>query len=205
MITILFGIAILILSVVVHEVSHGGVAHALGDPTAKNLGRLTLNPLKHLDLWGSFIIPLLTLLLAGFIFGWAKPVPYNPYNLRNQRWGPALVAVAGPLSNVILALIFVAIVRIVPATSTFPSLALGLDLIIYVNLLLAVFNLVPVPPLDGSKILAALLPYRFERALLALEQYGFILVIIFIVFVFPLVFPLIPLLFRLLVGHGFVF
>src|SRR3989338_10071713 len=96
----MFQIAILIFSVVIHEVSHGYAALALGDHTAEAEGRLTLNPLKHLDLFGSIILPLLSYSMGGFIFGWAKPVPYNPYNLRNQKWGPAIVGVAGPPANI---------------------------------------------------------------------------------------------------------
>ena len=105
-------IAILIFSVVIHEVSHGLAAYWLGDSTAKYAGRLTLNPLSHMDLWGSFLIPLLLLFSgSGIIFGWAKPVPYNPYNLRNQKWGPVLVGLAGPFSNVLLALVAGVVLR----------------------------------------------------------------------------------------------
>ena len=98
----IFQILILIFSVVIHEISHGAVAYAMGDNTAKEEGRLTLNPLKHLDPFGSVILPTITYLLGGFIFGWARPVPYNPYNLRNQKYGPGLVGAAGPLSNIIV-------------------------------------------------------------------------------------------------------
>ena len=102
----IFQILILIFSVVVHEVSHGYAALALGDKTAQDAGRLTLNPLKHLDPFGSIILPSLSYMLGGFIFGWAKPVPYNPYNLKNRKWGPAIVALAGPFANVSLAVVF---------------------------------------------------------------------------------------------------
>src|SRR3989344_1275948 len=155
----LFQIAILVMSVVIHEVSHGYAAESLGDPTARLQGRLTLNPLKHLDPVGSIIVPLLTS-LSGFTFGWAKPVPYNPYNLRNQKWGELAVATAGPLSNIILALVFGLLIRFagVALSSAFVNIA---SVIIIINLVLAIFNLIPVPPLDGSKILWAFLPYRF--------------------------------------------
>src|ERR1041384_3295066 len=107
----LFQIAILIMSVVIHEVSHGYAASMLGDETACYQGRLTLNPIKHLDLVGSFIVPVIAYMTGGFIFGWAKPVPYNPYNLRPGRWSEALVAIAGPISNISLAIIFGLILR----------------------------------------------------------------------------------------------
>ena len=103
-IDLIFGVAILIMSVVIHEVSHGYAALFLGDHTAEYEGRLTLNPLKHLDMVGSIIVPAISYLLGGVIFGWAKPVPYNPFNLRNQRWGDAIVSIAGPVANIFLAL-----------------------------------------------------------------------------------------------------
>ncbi|HEY4479504.1 MAG TPA: site-2 protease family protein, partial [Candidatus Paceibacterota bacterium] len=148
----IFQFIILIISVIIHEVAHGYMALWLGDPTAKYEGRLTLNPVKHIDLWGSIIIPIITT-LAGFTFGWAKPVPYNPYNLRNQRWGDALVAIAGPASNIILASLFGLVIRLGMhfsfLSAEFISLA---SLVVLVNIVLALFNLVPIPPLDGSKI-----------------------------------------------------
>src|SRR3990172_1878487 len=111
-----FYIAVLIFSVVIHEVSHGTIANRLGDPTAKFAGRLTLNPIKHLDLWGSIILPVFLILVRSpILFGWAKPVPYNPYNLKNQKWGPAMVAAAGPASNLLLAVFFGLIIRLAGA------------------------------------------------------------------------------------------
>ena len=110
-IDLIFSIAVLIMSIVIHEVSHGYAAYALGDPTAKYADRLTLNPFKHLDMTGSVIVPFITYMMGGFIFGWAKPVPYNPYNLKNQKWGPAIVGVAGPLSNFVTAAFFGTIIR----------------------------------------------------------------------------------------------
>src|SRR5487761_800344 len=160
----LFYIAILIFSVMVHEVSHGLMANALGDPTARLAGRLTFNPIAHIDIVGSIIVPLLLIIPALFgaptvLFGWAKPVPYNPYNLSNQRWGPVLVGLAGPFANFLLALVFGLALRFFhfgnPAS---PFFATGIlfAIIVYMNLLLGIFNLVPVPPLDGSKILFAI-------------------------------------------------
>jgi Zn-dependent protease len=110
--SVIFSIAVLIMSVVVHEVSHGYAAERLGDPTARLQGRLTLNPLSHLDPVGSFLVPFLTYATTGVAFGWAKPVPYNPYNLRNQKWGEAIVAAAGPISNLIIAFLFGMLIRI---------------------------------------------------------------------------------------------
>ena len=120
---LIFQLTVLIISVVVHEVSHGLMANRLGDPTAKQMGRLTFNPLNHLDFMGSFLVPLITSLGGGFIFGWAKPVPYNPYNLKNQKWGPALVAGVGPFSNFIIAIIFSVLIRL--GIAYFPDFALS--------------------------------------------------------------------------------
>jgi len=140
-----FAIAVLIMSIVAHEVSHGYAAERLGDPTARLAGRLTLNPFKHLDLVGSFIVPVFTFFLGGFIFGWAKPVPYNPYNMRNPRSGGAIVAAAGPLANIVIALVFGLLIRFSPVLGlpdTFIAIA---SLIVLLNILLAFFNLFPIP------------------------------------------------------------
>lgn len=160
---ILFVIIVLIVSIILHEVSHGYAADMLGDPTARLQGRLTLNPISHIDPIGSLLIPaVLVLSTSPFMFGYAKPVPYNPYNLRNQRWGEAIVAGAGPLTNLGLALVFGMIVRFgaeLGLSNTFLQLA---EAIVYVNILLALFNMIPIPPLDGSKVLSSVLPYRFQ-------------------------------------------
>jgi Zn-dependent protease len=182
-INIFFQIIILIVSVMAHEVAHGAAAYAFGDPTAKNQGRLTLNPLKHIDLFGSIILPLILVVSGtGFIFGWAKPVPYNPYNLRNRKLGEFCVAIAGVLTNFLFAVIFAIALRFVSVLDLSPSAIDLIQYIILVNLILGIFNLFPIPPLDGSKILLSLAPYRFERQVLALEKYGFYFLIIFIVF-----------------------
>jgi Zn-dependent protease len=209
----IFQIAVLIFSVVIHEVSHGLVALMLGDPTAKHLGRLTLNPLKHLDPFGSVILPLLLVLARSpFLIGWAKPVPYNPYNLRNpfsrfgtrNDWGPALVGAAGPLSNIFIALIFGAGIRALAifggGSLILQNLAEIFGLIVLINLVLAIFNLVPIPPLDGSKVLFALMPYQWRGVEVFLQQYGFFLLLIFIFFFSHLLFPIVSLLFRLFSG-----
>lgn len=201
----IFGVAVLIMSVVAHEVSHGQAALLLGDPTAKLSGRLSFNPIKHLDLFGSVLLPVLTFLSAGFIIGWAKPVPYNPYNLKNQKWGPALVALAGPGANIALAVIFGIILRLADAfmpSFLFPALMQISLSIVLINLLLAVFNLVPMPPLDGSKILFSALPYRLRNIETFLEQWGFAILIFFILFLFDKLFPLINILFKLITGSN---
>lgn len=186
-IVLVFQIAILIMSIVIHEVAHGWMAYKLGDATAKSYGRLTLNPIHHLDFFGSFLVPLFLWIASGgsFIFGWAKPVPYNPYNLRNQKRDPALVAIAGPVSNLLIALFFGLIFRFLG-----PFLIIGskaeLILIIFqaaiaINIVLAVFNLIPIPPLDGSKILFALLPPSLDYIKHNLERYGFVILLSFLI------------------------
>jgi len=189
----IFIILVLILSIVIHEVAHGYAANFLGDPTARLQGRLTLNPISHIDLLGSIIIPgLLVLTSQPFLFGWAKPVPYNPYNLKNQKWGEAFVAFAGPATNIILALIFAFLIRSGLAEAVWGSSILELLVpIVFINILLALFNMIPIPPLDGSKILKAFLSYRgqmaFSRFEAMMAQHGVIVLFLFI-FVFMLIF-----------------
>lgn len=156
----LFLIVIIIFSAVIHEVMHGVAADRLGDPTARYAGRLTLNPIPHLDWFGSILLPIMLALSgASFFFAWAKPVPYNPYNLRSDglfgRFSEAIVAGAGPLSNLAIALLTGAIMQLVPLA---PEVAAVFFLIVVVNVMLFLFNLFPIPPLDGSKILSAVLP-----------------------------------------------
>ncbi|MDD5050323.1 MAG: site-2 protease family protein [Candidatus Pacebacteria bacterium] len=179
-ITTLFEFAILIFSIVLHEVSHGYMANYLGDPTAKYAGRLTLNPIKHVDPFGSIVLPILSFLTGGFIIGWAKPVPYNPYNLRNGKTGEALVAFAGPLSNLAIVLIFSLVIRL--GQHVLPSSFILISgFVVYINLTLMLFNLVPVFPLDGSRILFSFLPVRFQYIKDWFEKYSlfFLLILIF--------------------------
>jgi Zn-dependent protease len=178
----IFQILILIISVMAHEVAHGAAAYAFGDSTAKNQGRLTLNPLRHIDMFGSVILPLLLYITnSGFLMGWAKPVPYNPYNLRNRRMGEFCISIAGILTNLAIAIVFAVIIKF--SAHLFTNTAIGLMVyIVFLNITLAVFNLIPVPPLDGSKILFSLVPYRYEHHLVALERYGFYFLVIVIVF-----------------------
>jgi Zn-dependent protease len=196
-----FQIAILILSVVVHEVSHGYAALYLGDKTAFYQGRLTLNPLRHLDPVGSFFVPLITYTLGGFILGWARPVPFNPYNLRNQRWGEAIVAAAGPLSNILLALIFGLSIRFFAPVLALPeSFILVAQIVVFINLILAIFNLIPIPPLDGSKILFALLPPSLYNLRINLERFSLFLVLIFVFFLWKWLIPVVLNIFSLITG-----
>lgn len=151
-----FLIAVIIFSAVIHEVMHGVAADKLGDPTARYAGRLTLNPIPHLDPIGSVLLPvLLAFSGASFFFAWAKPVPYNPYNLRPGRFSEAIVAGAGPLSNLVIALATGILMQVLPLA---PEVNAVLFLIVVVNVMLFLFNLFPIPPLDGSKILSSLLP-----------------------------------------------
>ncbi|MEX0934010.1 MAG: site-2 protease family protein [Candidatus Paceibacterota bacterium] len=184
-------IILLILSVMAHELAHGYAAESLGDPTARLAGRLTLNPFAHLDVVGSFIVPVLTF-FGGFIIGWAKPVPYNPYNLRHARWGEAFVAGAGPLTNIFLALFFALLIRFNVFSGIFSVIDQNLIiLIVYINVILAVINLIPIPPIDGSKILSALLPlhlkqhfFHFETMIQNTGFLGILVILFLILFVF---------------------
>lgn len=181
-----FQIVVLIFSVVLHEVSHGLAAKFLGDNTAEKSGRLTLNPISHLDVLGSVILPLMLLIVGGPIIGWAKPVPYNPNNLRNKKWGPTYVALAGPATNIAVAAIFGFIVRLAVIGTPDTTFLLFISTIVLINLVLAIFNLVPIPPLDGSKLLLAVLPHGWERFGIWFERYGFFVVLIFVFFILPL-------------------
>lgn len=195
----LFSVIVLIMSATVHEYMHGFAANQLGDPTAKNMGRLTFNPIKHLDLFGSILLPLSLLLInSPFLFGWAKPVPYNPNNLHDRKYGDAKVAVAGPLANLVMALLFAILFRFLDPASMFSYLV---SEIIIINLILMVFNLVPIPPLDGSKVLAVFLPDKWRHKLLYLDdRFSMLLIFIFVFFGFQLVTPIIYWLFELLTG-----
>jgi Zn-dependent protease len=197
---LLFEIVVIIFSIVLHEVAHGAMANALGDSTAKDLGRITLNPIKHLDLFGSIILPIFTALAGGFVFGYAKPVPYNPNNLSDRKYGPAKVAFAGPAVNLILAILFGLVLRFLPFSLQGTILPQLFSYVVWINLVLTVFNLVPIPPLDGHWFLLTFLPSRFDAFKLFLVRYGLVIFLIFVIFVFPLILPLINFLFRVIVG-----
>ena len=203
---LIFQLAVLIFSVMIHEISHGYVAEHLGDPTARQAGRLTLNPLKHLDFFGSFLLPVLLFLSTNgtFVFGWAKPVPYNPAYLKNPKSGAGKIALAGPISNLILAGVFGIFLRFLPFIGYSPDSALGLffSFIVYINILLAIFNLVPLPPLDGSKVLFSFLPSSEIglQTMLFLERYGLFLLLFFMFFGFRFIIPIVDLIFRIFAG-----
>ncbi len=175
---ILITFIILIFSAIVHEVSHGLMAERLGDDTAREEGRITLNPIPHIDPFGSILLPLILLMAhSPVIFGAAKPVPVNFNNLRNPKRGMALVSIAGPISNFCLAILFTIPIKLGLANAiAYPILMQA----ILINLVLGTFNLVPIPPLDGSKILASFAPDKWMYKILSLERYGFILVLIFL-------------------------
>lgn len=197
---IVFELIVLLFSVILHEISHGVVAYALGDTTARDAHRLTLNPLSHLDLMGSFLVPLFLFVLPSLfgappgstpIFGWAKPVPYNPYNLKNPKLGGGMIALAGPVTNFLIALFAFGCLALVRALNiSFVQQEL-LQLVVLINIFLGVFNLVPIPPLDGSKVLAMFLPNRAAATFLSLERYGMVLLLIFIFFGFQLIVPIV--------------
>ena len=195
----IFLIIVLVMSAVFHEYMHGYAAFKLGDSTAKNAGRLTFNPIKHLDLFGSIIVPLMLIISgASFLFAWAKPVPYNPYNLSDRKYGDAKVAVAGPLANLAIALIFGLIWRFMPFINiTFSGF---IAMIIYINLILMIFNLIPIPPLDGSKILSAFLSPEAKHRYLSLERYGLLFVLLFVFFFSELMILPVNFLFNLIAG-----
>ena len=224
---ILFLIVILLFSIVIHEIAHGAMANHLGDPTAKYAGRLTLNPIKHLDPIGSVLIPLLLVIIRSpILFGWAKPVPINPYNFRDQKYGSVKVAIAGPGANFLLAMIIGFFSRFLPLEEgirvsiinaflrrdpealsyllqgdPFAQIFLIFSFIIFINILLAIFNLLPIPPLDGSHILFAFLPYSMENLKIVLSQYGFLILIGFILLGgLGLLFSLVLRLFFLIIG-----
>ena len=188
----IFYFLILMVSIIVHEVAHGLIAEREGDPTARVLGRITLNPLKHIEWFGSVILPLLLILSnAGFVIGWAKPVPYNPDNLKHGNKSVAKVAIAGIVVNLSIALVFGLLIR--------ASLAIGLilrafidiaSIIVLVNVVLALFNAMPFAPLDGFRFLSAVLPPGAQPTMRFIERYSFPILIVFVVFGWKFVAPL---------------
>lgn len=188
----LIGLVILIFSAILHEVAHGFVADKLGDPTARLAGRLTLNPKKHIDPFLTILLPLALAISHLPIIGAAKPVPVDPFNLQEGKKDLALVSLAGPLTNIVIAVLGAILFRIlyIPTIATaLPAffatlLFVLLKSIIDLNLLLAIFNLLPIPPLDGSKIFALILPDKEARTYLALGQFGFF--ILFFLLMFPI-------------------
>ena len=167
-------IVVLVFSVIIHEVAHGYAAYRLGDPTAKDAHRLTLNPLAHIDLVGSVLLPLILIITKSpVLLGWAKPVPFNPGYFRDVKKGVMIVGLAGPASNLILAAIAGTIIRMFPSGGI-----IGLFLLhtCIINVVLAIFNLIPIPPLDGSRVVIGFLPTHLVSSYLSLERYGFIII-----------------------------
>lgn len=197
-ISLVFYFIIIIPSAIIHEYAHGWMANQLGDPTARYAGRLTIDPRVHIDKWGTLLMPLLLFFITGgkFLFAYAKPVPYNPYNLKNQKWGPAAVGLAGPAANFLLAAAFAVLLRFFPGS----IMASFFGIIVYANVMLMVFNLLPIPPLDGSKILYAVLPDSAYNVKIFLDKYGFIILMFFVFFLFELLSPIIQGVFNFLVG-----
>ncbi|MCK4916835.1 MAG: site-2 protease family protein [Candidatus Omnitrophica bacterium] len=201
--TIIFFIIILFLSITIHEFAHGWIAYKLGDLTAKHSGRLTLNPLAHIDPFGTVVLPILTLIISRglFPFGYAKPVPINPYNFKNPKKDIRWVGLAGPGINIIFAIILTLIIKL---NISFLQDALKLGVLI--NLILAIFNLIPIPPLDGSKILASLLPNKYSYPYLKMEKYGFLIIIFLIMsgFIKWFLIPLVNMIANNILGINFI-
>jgi len=179
----LIGFLIFIYSIILHEIAHGLAAERLGDPTARVSGRLTLNPFPHIDPLMSIVVPFF-LLLSGspIIFGSAKPVPIDPYNLRNPRKDMGTIGLAGPAANLLLALCFALIARFLVSFFPNPSLLKLLGNVAFVNIVLAVFNLIPIPPLDGGRVMVAILPDKYSEALAGVERFGMFLLLFLLFF-----------------------
>ncbi len=175
----------ILFAITLHEVAHGWVASQFGDQTARLSGRLTLNPMKHIDLVGTIIVPMVMLVFSNFIFGWAKPVPVDARNMRNPRWNMAVVAAAGPLSNFAMALLWAVIAKVgIICVDTSPQIGVFLvysgEVGVTVNIVLMVLNFLPLPPLDGSRVVASLLRGRLAWQFAQLEQFSFLIIILLI-------------------------
>lgn len=179
----LIGFLIFIYSIILHEIAHGLIAERLGDPTARLSGRLTLNPISHIDPIMSILVPLF-LVISGspIIFGSAKPVPIDPYNLRNPRKDMGMIGLAGPATNILIALFLSLLARIVFSFSPNPMLIDVLRTGAQINIILAIFNLIPIPPLDGGRVLSAILPDKYSEALASVENFGIFIVLFLLLF-----------------------
>ncbi len=193
-----------LFAITLHEVAHGWVARQFGDRTAEMLGRLTLNPLKHIDPIGTVLVPMLAFMTAGFLFGWAKPVPVAMRNLRNPRRDMMLVAAAGPTANILMALFWAFLLKLVPVSGLEGTTAAFFQSMgqigVLINVVLAVFNMLPIPPLDGGRVLSGLLPPRMSSKLDAIEPYGLIVVLLFIFLAWRFLYPIIVAVANLIYG-----
>lgn len=203
LITIVLYLVIVIIALTVHEFCHAWAGHALGDVTAKREGRLTLNPIAHIDPFTTLFLPVALILLGSpVVFGAAKPVPFNPYAVRYGKWGAALVAVAGPASNLAMAIFVGLFIRILD-----PSGIAGLFLLqfVLINLAFFVFNMIPIPPLDGSRVLYAALPPSMQDVMDQIERYGivmvFLILLLFYRFLSPFILTIVTNLASLILGH----
>ncbi len=201
-----FFILILITSVVIHEVAHGYVAYHYGDLTAQMAGRLTMNPLKHIDIVGSIIVPITLLLVnAGFLVGWAKPVPINDRNFTKRKEGLFAVSIAGICANFIIAIFFAIVLRVSINFGFYnESFEYIVSIIIFLNIILGFFNLIPIPPLDGSKILLSLLPGDTRKIEYFFDRYGIVLLIFFIIFVWDKFIPIVLWIYTILTGMSII-
>lgn len=200
MLMTVFTLIVLLFSIILHEIAHGTMALSLGDDTAQKAGRLTINPINHLDPIGSVLLPLFLFFITsgnGPIIGWAKPVPVNPYNFKDKKWGNLKVALAGPMANFATAILFGSIMRFFNLNF---SLLNFLSIIVIYNLFLGLFNLVPIPPLDGSHILFSLLPKNTAKLKVFLIRNRLLLLLLFISFGLDILFALVVILYSLLVG-----
>jgi len=195
----------LLFAVTIHEAAHGYVANYFGDPTAKLLGRLSLNPIKHIDPIGTIAVPaVLILMQAGFIFGWAKPVPIGYRNFKNPKRDMAITALAGPISNLIMAIGWAILAKIFDITEIDEAFSPAFQMGVYgvlINLMLMSLNILPIPPLDGSRVISAFLPYKVERAYNSLEPYGIIIIMLLALsgILFKILYPMV------MISAGFIF
>jgi len=196
---------VIIFSAIIHEYAHGLMAYRLGDPTAKYSGRLTLNPLAHIDPFGTVILPIMLLWMGGFFIGYAKPVPFNPLNFKNEKSGTAWVGIAGPASNLLIALILGLVVRFFGNIGLLAAIAPLLSFVVLINIWLACFNLIPLPPLDGSKIAMGLAPRSWGKFFFNLERTSFISLILALILAMTILPYVVPLIFKLIVGQVAIF